>query len=350
MLYSLYELIERGADLKKIKVSVINKLIAATALLFFLSSILAIMVEGEQRNVFHATYQQLLNDVNQINQRESDDDSVDNNIEKNEKNGLETFLTAYYDGYIEKDTYHVETFGKAYYDVYYGNSRVVTIKVYVYTKMIKFEDGSAVYELISYEEGDEYGRTVAQYIHYDEFKETIHRRDTKDVVKHDNRLTANYNDSEGWLMQEADDFIKEIGVLPGESVFNFSESNLTETYYREDAAGYHDIKFDADPRSAAQDYRKVIGFFSNSSNTPTVTQLGVRTRVDEEGMLDILKLDEAYRLTLKFPTAAALRDFLGKGASSMVGRIFSPELRIEVESSIEYNFIQLGGNIEYQTS
>ena len=335
--------------MKKIKADVINKLIATTAVLFFLSSILTIMVEADERNVFHATYQQLLSDINQVNQRDEEDDTERDEQQMAYQNGVEAFLSGYYDGFVDKDSYHVETFGKSYYTASISGHKVATIETYVYTKMIKFDDGNAVYELISYDENSSYNRTIAQYIYYEKFTDTVYRRDSTDVTKQGDRLTANYDESEGWLMQEADEFVAEIGVLPGSNIFEFSENNLTEESHRV-SSGNHDVVLNADPRSAAQKYRRFINFFSGSSTMPTVSKLGIRARVNEEGELKIFRLDEEYRMTMEFSTRSALEDYLGKNLSSVIGTIFSPKVNIKAESNIAYNFIQLGGEIDYDVS
>ena len=306
-----------------------NMMTIALSAIFFLSIAVATISSIQEESRIALEFQQMLQDVNDYNYNHLLENTTNNDIDDSTTseamftNGTDAFLYGYYN-YINSPTYYVESQGISTNTV----AGIVTITTLSKNVMIKFADGSACYELITYEQGNTYGRTSAKQIYYDKLSNLVYMRDTKDVKEINNDLISSY--TRPWEYDSVEYFVEEIGIIPGESIYNFSKKAIIdETYYKEVKVNgvikEYQTQIVSNATLAGKPFARVANYIGKATQMPVVTQMIENVIINADGTLKVLVLDDKYELKTKVPV-------LG-------------EKTVYCASKSTYRFITLGGEL-----
>lgn len=289
---------------------VFNLFTIALSILFFLSVVVATVSSIQEENRIALEFEQMMSDIADFNYNHSLEDSSTVNIEEGDTeamfdNGTDAFIHAYYN-YINAPTYHVISKSNT------TNSIIgIDIKTQSQNTMIKFEDGSALYELITYEEGNTYGRTDSKKIFYDATSNLVYLRETRDIRKSGEDFVAVY--SKPWEYAGIEFFLNEAGFMPGESVYDFSKKAvIEETYYKEVKVNgvikEYQTQIISNATLAGKPFAKVAKYLANAVELPVITQMKENLIINADGTIKALFLDDKFEVKTKVgPTVMTVK-------------------------------------------
>jgi len=320
---------QKGEKIMKIfTAKVFNVFTIALSALFFLSVAVTTISSINKENQIALEFERLLADIENYNyehNRELDPQELEGAEAINEAmfdNGTDAFLHAYYE-YINAESYNVVSRGTT-------TNSVLGLNIETQSKnvMIKYTDGSASYELISYEPGNTYKRTSAINIYYDSQTNFVYMRSTNTVNKVNDDLIAVYNSE--WEYDSVSYFVEEIGIMPGESPYDFSKRAVVEeAFYNEVKSGdtikEYQTQIISNPTLAGGPFAKVANYIGNATRMPVITQMKANAIINADGTMKALELNDKFEVRTKVPV-------LG-------------ERNVLCEARAVYNFIQVGGEL-----
>ncbi|PKK95797.1 MAG: hypothetical protein CVV59_01870 [Tenericutes bacterium HGW-Tenericutes-4] len=310
---------------------VFNLFTIALSAIFFLSAVMSIVTTVQNENRITLEFERMLAEIDAFNFNQSLNNS--NNTGSEEvvegalfNNGADAFLHAYYN-FIESDSYHVISRGSSTNTV---ATKLLTIIVSTESKnvMIKYPNGDASYELISYEEGNTYDRTEAKFIYYHKQNNLVYMNETKNVRKVNGDLIATYSSS--WKYDQVDIFLNEVGMLPGDNIYEFSKKAITEvTYYKEtkvnNKIAEYQVQIKSNPTLAGKTYARVIKYIGNALELPYIRQMKTSAIIDGNGVLKALMFDDEFDVKTNI--------------------ILLGEKIVKCKSNATYNFVTIGGEV-----
>jgi hypothetical protein len=313
--------------MKFFSAKIFNIVTIALSVIFFLSVFVTTVASIQEEGRMALEFERMLENAETFNYKHSLEVSageVGEEIELEEgmfNNATDAFIHAYYN-YANAKTYHVVSSGVT-------TNSILGLSIITHSKnvMIKYEDGSAVYELISYEPGNKYGRTTSLQIYYDSPTQLVYMRETTNVKKVGDDLVTTY--STPWEYAGVDYFVTEIGIMPGESIYNFSkEAVINENYYkeiREDGVikEYH-IQVESNPKIAGAPFARVAKYIGDAIEMPTIDKMRTGAIIDGEGRLKVLSFNDEF--TVKTKVAGITQT-------------------VKCKSNATYNFITIGGKV-----
>ena len=328
----------------KVNIRTVNIVTIMVAALFFLSTLLVGYSEATYHNSFMANYNNLIQEFNFINSQAENGPEVEVNEDSRLfETPVSAFLSAYYDSYINAESYHVVSYGVTTFETINLPIKV-TIVTQTKNRMIKYRDGSTIYELIMFEPGNTYGRTGARIIFYSTEFDMVFIIMTGTVRSHRGDLIPDYSGSK-WYFVTPEEFVEIAGIVPGESVYNFRTKepnntfrvNVEATYYRETidrrTGDIREYAVEVDARRslhlAGTSYRRVIKFIAETPGYPTIEKMTAGARINSEGEITHLLIQDTY----------TIETFVSN---------FNISMRIRAINSAVYQFIQIGGEIEYE--
>ena len=302
-----------------------NMVTVALSVIFFFSVFVSTVSSIQEEGRINLEFERMLADVETFNYRHSLKDSIEEVGDSNQQamfnNATDAFIHAYYD-YANADTFHVISSGVT-------TNAILGLDIKTDSKniMIKYADGSASYELVSYEPGNKYGRTTAIQIYFDSVTNLIYMRETTNVTKISGDLVTAY--SAAWEYAGVDFFVKEIGIMPGESIYNFSKNAVVdELFYQEVKVGgaireYHTL-VKSNPTLAGRPFARVAKFIADAVEMPQITQMKTGAIIDANGRLKTLSFDDKFQVKT---------------------RVLGTVQTVKCDSKATYNFITIDGEI-----
>jgi len=305
-----------------------NWFTAVLSAIFFLSVCAATIVSIKEEGRIALEFEQMMDEIETFNYNQSLEnytgDEVTDGVTEEAmfSNGTEAFLYAYYN-YTNAETFHVISRGTTINSVLGLNIRTQSKNI-----MIKYADGSASYELISYEEGNTYGRTCAKQIYYDKTTDRIYLRETTNIQNIDGDLVTAY--SEAWIYDSVAFFIEEIGIMPGESIYDFSErAVIEEAYYKEVKVNGVVVEYQtqiiSNPTLAGKPFARIANYIGNAVQMPVITQMKENAIISASGVLKGFTLNDKFEVKTKIPVIGVQN--------------------VKCESSASYQFITIGGEV-----
>lgn len=326
--------------MKKISANTLNKFISMIFIVFFMSVSVTTVFTISEYTESQLAFQELLESTDEYNYNHELEATIDDaelsNVEDMFDNGVDAFLYAYYN-YINAESYYVVT--KGWMDCSIP-SLGIKIKTSSCNTMIKYLDGSAIYELISYESPEtDYGRTSAKFIYYNKAEGNVYMTTTTSVKEEANGdLIPTY--SEGWRYSSEQLFREIVGIMPGETIYEFatctedpfvfnnkmvSEEKFIACKNNSGETDSYIIETSAVPAKAGGPYKKVIEFIGNTVGDPVINEMTEFSTVDKEGNLIGLTLKDKFDIVIR------------KGIL----------LDVQCATNSNYNFLSIGGEIDY---
>jgi|LGVF01.2.fsa_nt_gb hypothetical protein len=318
--------------MRKYSTKLVNIFTIALASIFFLSVLVATVAGIEEDARIALEFEQLMDQVDQFNYDhglEIVPQADTGPVEALFENGTDAFLHAYYEEYINKESYHVVTKGTSK-----SVATAVGIKITMFTEsqntMIKFKDGSAIYELLTYEEGNANDRNGSKFFYYESETNIIYLQESDIVYKDGDELIGEY-DENNWYYADIQFFKDTLGILPGESIYAFSERAVEkEIYYKEEKENGKVIEYrtivESNTVLAAKAYQKVIKFIGDAVGTPQVTEMITTAVIGGDGKLKTLTMADKFSLVV-----------------DMFGGV-----DVDIDSTSIYYFISIGEDITFE--
>ena len=166
--------------------------------------------------------------------------------------------------------------------------------------MIKYKDGSAIYQLISYEPGGKYKRSSSTYIYYNKPNETIYLRETDSVSKVGGELIPNYKTS--WIFDSVDYFENLLGMTPGKSIYDFSKDAVLQESFAEipdertGKLAYYKTEIKTNPAWAGGPYLNVIKYIGQAK-TASIQTMKETAKISPTGELLELRMQDEFTVT-----------------------------------------------------
>jgi hypothetical protein len=313
--------------MKFLSIKTVNLFTIVLSAVFFLSTIISIVASVQEENRISLEFEQLMADINEFNFNHSLTEEIEDQIGNEPQealfdNGLDAFLFAY-DNFINAQSYHVISRSTA-------TNVVLSLTIETESKniMIKYPNGDASYELITYEQGNQYGRTGSTYIFYHAEKNLVYLTTTTDVKKIGDDLVTTYHDR--WEYDSVEMFLEEAGILPGQSIYDFNARSIAEVlYYNEVKVGgqvrEYQTKIKVNPTLAGRPYAKVIRYMGAATQMPNLTKMYASAIIGANGVLKAMMFEDEFELKTIVPV-------LG-------------EKTVKVKSNATYHFVTIGGEI-----
>ncbi|MGD9901459.1 MAG: hypothetical protein AB7S44_02850 [Spirochaetales bacterium] len=293
--------------MKIVTTKMVNVFTIFLTAIFALSTLVATISSIYEDSQITLEFEQMMQDVNEFNYNHAisiyDPATVDEETDSTEQlfyNAADTFVTSYNNTFYA-DSYYVISRGTSFNTV---KTLGIEIQTYSQNIMIKYLDGSAIYELISYEPGNKYGRTIAKQIYYNSATNLVYIRTTENVVRSGNDLITTYTSANTWVYDTIDYFQEAVGIFPGQPIYDYSISAVIEqSFFKAIKVNGVVTEYQAqvlnNPAMAGKNYRKVIKYMADSSTIPTISQMKASAIVGADGSLITLTLSDKYVVKVK---------------------------------------------------
>jgi len=281
-------------------VKAINIVTLILSVFFFLFSTLSILFFIKEEMYLSLQFEQMMEEIENFNYQhnlssiyEQIDDDEPTEEELLFDNGLDAFLYAY-DYFINASTYHAIAFGEAY-----NTIAGITLLTQTKSTMIKFSDGSGLFELLVYEEKNTFDRTNSQLLYYDSQTGYVYTQRTTNVIKSGADYIATYNNN--WDYKLANEFLENVGILPGYNMFDFNKRSISGvTYYNETKVNgvlrEYQVQINANTYFSGRNYVKALKYMGDSPELPALKKLEVGVVIDKNGVLKALKLSDEFNI------------------------------------------------------
>jgi len=313
-------------------IKTINLVTLILSVFFFLFSAFSIIYTIKEEINLSFEFQQMMQDIENFNFQHnlsSIYEQIDDEPKKEDllfNNGLDAFLYAY-NYFINANTYHAIAFGEAY-----NTIAGITLLTQTKSTMIKFSDGSSVFELMVYEEGNTFGRTNSQLLYYNSETGYVYTQQTTNVVKSGTDYIINY--SNNWDYTLAEEFKENAGILPGYNMFDFNARSISGvTYYNETKINgvlrEYQVQINANTYFSGRNYVKALKYMGASPELPVLKKLEVGVVLDKQGILKALKLSDEFNI-------------------KVVGIPIFNEGTVNCQTNSTYHFLTINGQINVE--
>ncbi|MGD9901638.1 MAG: hypothetical protein AB7S44_03785 [Spirochaetales bacterium] len=322
--------------MKSFSVKVINKIVTSLTILFFvLASFSSVRVVSEYSQAM-LRYEELMssvtdfNDSNLINVSDEElTDEVGSEVEFS--NATSAFLYAYDNVFNEMESYYIITSGTM--------TNVIDLKITSTTlvtesqkTMVKYKDGSMIFEVTSYEKENKYNSKVSTLLYYDSATNRLYHNKTSSVVKTSSALVAEYDPSDCIYAENgAQVFYDLFGIYPGKPIYQFSRGSITqENSFKKTTNGHNDIYIvdvTSNHKTVGKNYEKAVTFIIKAPYPTAMNYMYETAVINNRGTFDALMFENNFNASVKVSDMLIL-----SGVCT------------EIE---KYNFIELGGDISY---